>query len=322
VSFIPVLCSIGQGFALLWDGTPLVWKRIKIPASVQRRRDAARLQEERQPNEFDLSVVNRIADALETANIQDKTEDKGHSFREKVTIGLLIATVILTAVASCEAHRLVNATNDAINKSDAAATVQHKDTLDALRIAEEANKTARENAQRLEVVTSKHAAAAESSVNANISMERGRLYVASATLVKTNESGDRNPKVSYKLVNLGRTGIVITHFLAECYVTVNSFPLNVSYRNRIGINAMNVVVAGAIFAAPSDCILDKPIGDEDFARLNNESEVILLKGFARFEDVFGGTYTKRFGLFVSKNETQFYPLEPKFSDYNIETKDN
>ena len=85
---------------------------------------------------------------------------------------------------------------------------------------------------------------------------------------------------------------------------------------------MDAMPAGAQFTIPKQCVLDKPISDDDFQKLNDETEIILLKGFARFEDVFGGEYTKRFGLFVSKSETQFYPLDPRFSDYNIEIKEN
>jgi hypothetical protein len=67
---------------------------------------------------------------------------------------------------------------------------------------------------------------------------------------------------------------------------------------------MDAMPAGAQFTIPKQCVLDKPISDDDFQKLNDETEIILLKGFARFEDVFGGEYTKRFGLFVSKSETQ------------------
>ena len=88
---------------------------------------------------------------------------------------------------------------------------------------QEARKATKE-ARKATADAERQAKAAEDAVNVSVSAERGRLFVISATLIRSSER-DPNPRVSYAVINLGRTGIIIMQFWSECYVTVNSFPL-------------------------------------------------------------------------------------------------
>jgi hypothetical protein len=66
---------------------------------IENRRNSARLKEERDKYEAHFASIDRIANALESTQDQEQTDDDKRAVREKLTIGLLIATVIFTALA-------------------------------------------------------------------------------------------------------------------------------------------------------------------------------------------------------------------------------
>jgi hypothetical protein len=72
---------------------------LKKPGYIQQRRQAARLKQKRVADQRHLSSVDRIADALESTKTQEQTDDDNRAFREKLTIGLLVFTVLFTGGA-------------------------------------------------------------------------------------------------------------------------------------------------------------------------------------------------------------------------------
>jgi hypothetical protein len=71
----------------------------KKPSYIQQRRYAARLNNEREAHERHLASIDRIADALESTKTQEQTDDDKRAFREKLTIWLLVFTVLFTGAA-------------------------------------------------------------------------------------------------------------------------------------------------------------------------------------------------------------------------------
>jgi hypothetical protein len=71
----------------------------KRPSYVQQRRSASRLDKERDKDGKYLVAISRIADALEGTKTQDQTDDDKRASREKLTIWLLVFTVIFTGLA-------------------------------------------------------------------------------------------------------------------------------------------------------------------------------------------------------------------------------
>jgi hypothetical protein len=115
---------------------------------IQNRRNADRLKRESENHERQFVLINRIANALETAKEQDQADDNKRASREKLSLGLLIFTVIFAGFAALEAYRLATDTEDAIQHADNAARTQHADTVAALSKADEANRGAKEFADR------------------------------------------------------------------------------------------------------------------------------------------------------------------------------
>jgi hypothetical protein len=66
---------------------------------IENRRNSDRLKEERNKYESHFASIDRIANALESTQDQEQTDDDKRALREKFTIGLLIFTVIFTALA-------------------------------------------------------------------------------------------------------------------------------------------------------------------------------------------------------------------------------
>jgi len=77
-----------------------VRERGKKSNYVQQRRNTARLQEEQQKHDAHPAGVDRIADALETANNQEQSDYDKNIFREIITIVLLLVAVFLSSIAN------------------------------------------------------------------------------------------------------------------------------------------------------------------------------------------------------------------------------
>ena len=116
------------------------------PNYIKKRREAEGEQRKRQQHEDNMQVVgslNRIRDELVTTEKQEQTDDDKRASREKLTIILLVLTVLFTAVADIIFFRTMqdariaaaNAHQDtlaAIDEARNSVTQQHSDTLTAL----------------------------------------------------------------------------------------------------------------------------------------------------------------------------------------------
>ncbi len=88
-----------------------------------------------------LVAMNRIADALAGTKIQEQIDDDKRAFREIVTIVLLICTVVFTGAADVIFYYTMKDAREA-------AVTQHIDTGNALDKAAEANRNAKDTAER------------------------------------------------------------------------------------------------------------------------------------------------------------------------------
>jgi hypothetical protein len=86
---------------------------------------------------------------------------------------------------------------------------------------------------------------------------------------------------------------------------------------------MTAILSGATFILPPDaaCVMDNPISDEDFAGLDLHTKIIILTGYVKFQDVFGQSFTKYFGVFNFGKDSDFFGITPFASPYNSEVKD-
>jgi hypothetical protein len=252
------------------------------------------------------------------------------------TLFVLFLTFLAALFAGLEADRLVIETRKAIRHSDLAARIQHEDTLAALQKAEDANATAKAATNRQSAdtetalglsrtstdATTKAAEAATRAVDANIASERARLFIGGVTFIRSGEK-DPNPKLTFQIVNLGKTGALITGLSDECAIVPMIIPPTPSYNPQHFYPAMDVVGGGTVFTPPHgyECILDNPLTDDDFAELAAQHKMILLKGFANFQDVFSQVFTKHFGLYSYGKDGGFFALHGIHSAYNDETRD-
>lgn len=176
-------------------------KFLRLPYAVRCRYDARRAPPTGYKiDEQSVLSISRIVNALEAANVQGKTEDNRRARREKITIVLLLFTLLATGSAAYYGFKLVEATNDAIVKADSAARIQHDDTLASLKIAADANNNSRDMA----VAAKTQADAAEKQV------ARAWLYISFERTdppMLINDGSERknfNLTINYKLTNYGQ----------------------------------------------------------------------------------------------------------------------
>jgi hypothetical protein len=164
--------------------------------------------------------------------------------------------------------------------------------------------------------------AAKKSVDASISTERARLFLGNTTFIRNGDK-DRTPKVTFQIINLGKTGVLISGISYECAVVPSRIDFEPTYAPKAFHTAQEAIGASGILVVPpgSECVLDAPITDDDFTGLEGKTEIILLKGFARFEDVFGEKFTKRFAAYSLGKDGGFFPLGPQWDSYSAETKE-
>jgi hypothetical protein len=71
----------------------------KKPAYIQRQRASAREAKEREQYEGYVAAIDRLTNQLKVEQDQNQIDDDKRALREKVTIGLLVATVLVTGIA-------------------------------------------------------------------------------------------------------------------------------------------------------------------------------------------------------------------------------
>ena len=173
-------------------------------------------------------------------------------------------------------------------------------------------------------VTSANAAwqaaeAATRAVETSIATERSRIFVGSVSLKRTNDK-DPSPTITFQIINLGKTGALMTAISNECAVTPNDIKISPTYNPQRIHPAMSIIAGGSTFVVPPgyECALDNPITDDDFIALAGKKKIILFKDFIRFQDVFGEIFTKHFGVYGYGDK----PDGITGADaYNAETKD-
>jgi hypothetical protein len=122
------------------------------PQFVQRQQEADEAERQRQIHQENLTSINSIADQLEISRQHQDANDKDKSFREKLTIGLLVATVavtLLTLMAS-EINAVIQHrdSNQALHAAYVAMKQQRADTKEALHRADVANQITRISARQ------------------------------------------------------------------------------------------------------------------------------------------------------------------------------
>jgi hypothetical protein len=164
----------------------------------------------------------------------------------------------------------------------------------------ESNKTLAAAAQDQASAAKIQAGAAKTASETEISAERARFFVIPDGIKRAGDK-DRNPAIPFTMINLGRTAAVVKGILTECAVVLNDgslSPIPIYNSKKLSL-AMSIMIGGAIMKTPSghECTFDNPITDDDFAGLAIKARFILFKGFVRFQDIFGNTWQKRFGVY-------------------------
>jgi hypothetical protein len=210
-----------------------------------------------------------------------------------------------------------------------ASYVQHSDTDAALKLAAQANALSRETAEKQAKTTasalelSKQSAdAAAKAVETSVASERARLFII-PSFAQVNEK-DPSPKMSFQIANVGRTSALVTEVTYDCKLAANAGVLQApSYEPKNTHSAMNIISAGTQYSPSPDliCVMEIPLTDQDYIELAKNHSLIVFRGFVKFLDVFGNTFTKHFGFYNFGKGTGFFPLAPTAGIYNEETKD-
>jgi hypothetical protein len=149
------------------------------------------------------------------------------------------------------------------------------------------------------------AQAAADQTKSFVSSERARMFIFH-TDVERNGDKDPNPRFRYQLANMGRTAALLRGVLAQCEVSAaSSVRLPSHYENRFKSVEL-IIVAGTALQNPGfECTLSKSLTEDDFAGLRAKTKVILLTGYFIFQDVFGQTWKKNFGMYGLGDEKFF-----------------
>jgi hypothetical protein len=86
---------------------------------------------------------------------------------------------------------------------------------------------------------------------------------------------------------------------------------------------MTVIMPGTVYTTPPNifCVMDNPISDSDFVGFDARTNAIFLTEYVKFEDVFGESFTKYFGVFNFGKDNDFFGITPFASPFNNEVKD-
>jgi hypothetical protein len=239
------------------------------------------------------AFINAYRNEKKTDREQDRREYRGNRSIEIWTLIFVICTTVGIFIQAC-----------ILNSSDR-----------AMHEFAQASVTSGNAAQ-------KAAEAATRAVETSIATERSRLFVGSVSLKRSNDK-DPSPTISFQIINLGKTGALMTAISNECAVVPIDIDISPTYNPKRIHPAMSIIAGASTFVVPPgyECALDNPITDDDFIALAEKKKIILFKGFIRFQDVFGEIFTKHFGLYGYGDKPEAFFGITGADAYNAETKD-
>jgi hypothetical protein len=255
-----------------------IWMTSERDTSRQLRENDRRRQPQAphqpRPSADFAALIDAIHDETLANRNEEKREDRGQKFRDYATLSILVATA---GVLAWTCYAIIQQVGEM---------------------------------QRVYPEVQREAQAAQDQANSVIASERARIFVLPSGINRSSDR-DRSPKFPFQIANIGRTAAIIKDFSPECAVVPKGVKDTVpTYNSKKLSPAMSFLGASAILnvADANECILDNPISDDDFAGLAAKTKIILVKGFVRFQDVFGKTWEKRFGMY-GFGDGVFFALE-------------
>lgn len=240
---------------------------------------------------------------------------------EKWTFVALVLTFGAAMLASVEAWRLADLTQDALRDARVAAQSSHNDninnenlTADAIGHAQDvANVAHADNVAALTAIQ-KTATAAQRSNSNFIAAQRAHFFSNAMTISKQGDT-DPSPVINYSLFNAGGAATVILSQV-ECFVGAG-VPKKVTYAAKRPRTAMSSIGTNATFATETTCTPDTKVTPQDYIDIAAKKKSFLIWGYITFRDNFGEIFTQRFGMFGAESG-KFYAMP--IPAYNIEIK--
>jgi hypothetical protein len=311
------------------------WKRIvdQIEKAIQKTNASNKENAERAIKEQSALIgapLNGLKEHFDQYVNEQAVAEVKKARREIATIVGVFATALFSLAAAVIFYFQLQATDIAIADARSASAIQHNDTLTSLQRADEANRNAKSTSDQQALDTAKALAlskesadAAARAVETTIASERARLYVVPMPVSRTDEKSAVT-SIPYQILNLGRTTALVVSITAKCSLIDNDGIAikNVIYSSNDIHAAMNVISAGSVYKVPVDCIFDTPVSEDDFLALAAKTKLILFSGHVQFQDVFGGIWTKHFGVYsFADKELSFFGVVG-IDGYNAEEKNN
>jgi len=251
---------------------------------VQNRRNSARLKKERDDHERHLTSIDRIADAIETAQDQNQTDDDKRAFREKLTISLLVATVILTFVADAifyatlrDAHKASQEQLrrlDSQLKSMAESSAQTERTISAFENLGKAAAEAVENTEK------------SVNLNRDLGQKQLRAYVSLQASDVTWESPSKMI-VEIDVHNFGLSPAYNINATGTMEFKGEPIPPDTTLSNLYSIDAVRpYVFPGNEYQV----FFIKIVSKEDISVLKKDASVIVACVNIEYNDVFRDTW--------------------------------
>jgi hypothetical protein len=258
-------------------------------ARIQKQADADRVKRKSERDKAVLAAMNAISNQLEANQQEQNAADSKKKTREWWTIFGLFLTA---AIALCGV---------------AVSIYQATQTQASLRLTEIS------------------ARAAQESVSSYIKSERGELFIGTMKLIKKYEN-DPDPTIEYSFINTGRGAVVIVELSVECSLTDPILPEIPTYDAAKKLLASSVVSAGSTigFGTPTPtlppCIIDTPLKISDYADISSHKKYILINGYIRYRDNFGGVYRRQFSSIYGKIPEAF--VDVMNPGYNQEIRED
>jgi hypothetical protein len=130
-------------------------------------------------------------------------------------------------------------------------------------------------------------------------LERARFFPKGFWLNKTS-ANDPRPTITYGFVNIGRSPAIVVFFHIEAVLVGDMGPRIPSYTKGKalklfnGIHPETTLGTGSKEAPLPVCKLSDALSEDDYKEMAADRKIILVKGFIKFRDVFGDSYTQRF----------------------------
>jgi hypothetical protein len=244
-------------------------------------------------------AIARSGEPTEPGNTAKKIQLKRDCI-DFLNITVLVFAFFAAVAAALEAHRLADLTQTAITNADTESKRQAGDTQTALSLSKQA------------------AEAAARAVETTISSERARIFVIP---VPVNRADNTTPitSVSYQIINLGRTSGLITDVDADCDVVPNGVAHLPGYSSGNDHSANEAIIAGGTYNVPMPCTFTSPISGEETAELG-KTKIIWFRGYVVFQDVYGTTWKKYFGLYSLGDKSVSFFATSQIGSYNREEK--